>query len=72
MTVTPYPDPIISDYQKAFAEAFDIPVPRITRRTAKGYIVHGLEGESRLLTQAHMKRLTNKMLRWAEDKRAGR
>lgn len=71
MNVIPYPDPIISDYQKAFVAYFGRTAPKITRRTAKGYVIHGSKGESRLLTQAHMKRLTKSMLTWCRDKRAG-
>lgn len=72
MTATPYPDPIIRDYRKAFEAYFGGKAPKVTRRTAKGYVIQGDQGPSRLLSEAHMKRITNKLLRWAEDKRAGR
>ncbi len=71
MSVTPYPDPIISDYQKAYRAYFGINPPKVTRRTAKGYVIHGEQGPSRLLSQAHMGRITRSMLAWAREKRGG-
>lgn len=68
--ITPYPDPIISDYQKAFEAYFGGKAPKVTRRTAKGYIIHGSQGPSQLLSEAHMKRLTRVMLTWCRDRRA--
>lgn len=70
MTVLPYPDPIIRDYRKAFEAYFGGKAPKVTRRTAKGYVIQGGKGESRLLSEAHMKRLTRAMLTWCRDRRS--
>jgi hypothetical protein len=45
-----YVDPLIKDYQRAYRAAFRTEAPHVTKRTARGYIIHSDSGNSPLRT----------------------
>lgn len=56
-----YVDPLIKDYQRTCSATFGKEAPRVTKRTAKGYIIHGSAGDSRLRSAKDMHRFIDWM-----------
>lgn len=54
-------DPLIKDYQRTYRATFGKEAPRVTKRTAKGYIIHGSAGDSRLRSAKDMRRFIDWM-----------
>jgi hypothetical protein len=71
-SVIPFKHPTISAWQSAYEAYWDAPAPHVTRCTNKGFIIHGSNGDSRLITESHMQRLTKAMLVWAENREGER
>lgn len=61
MTVLTFVDPLIKDYQRAYRARFHAEPPRITKRSARGYIIHGEHGDSRLRSRKDMRRFIDWM-----------
>ncbi len=54
-------------YQRAYEAYHGKPVPKITRGSAGGYVIHGEGGPSPSKTEGQMRVLTNAMNRWARE-----
>lgn len=66
--VIPYVHPSIRAYQRAYEAYFDAPAPRVSRRTNKGFVIHGSTGDSRLITEKNLLTFATALRRWTEDR----
>jgi hypothetical protein len=66
-SILEYRHPIITAYQQAYEGYWGTKAPRVTRRTNKGYVIHGENGDSRIMSEFHIRRITSALRNWTRD-----